>query len=80
MVNQSISIEIGSVESADLYIFSEIGYVRSARPAYVHRWVSMICRISMIYLSGVSVICMISRPEWGMYDVHDMHIFICGSS
>ena len=35
----------------------------------------------MIYLSGIYiVICMICTPEWGMYDLHDMHIFIGGSA
>ena len=82
LYNQYSLTGMGSVRSADLYIFSEIASVRPARSAHVYRWVSLICRVCIIcrvcviYLSGICVICMICTPEWGMYDLHDMHIFI----
>ena len=79
MYNQYSLTGVGSVRSADLCIFSEIESVRSA---HVYRWVlsicgiCIICRICVMYLSGICVICIICTPEWGMYDLHDMHIFI----
>ena len=40
----------------------------------------VICRICMVYLSGICVICMIVHLDqgWGLDDLHDLYMFIGG--
>ena len=62
------------------YLLIRILSVRSAKSAHVYQRIFMLCRICIFYLSGVWVVCKICTPGSGMYDLHDMHLFISGSA